>query len=266
MQTDTGESRPPECEAASQPLSEKVAARLRSRAVVEAMVLGLVLAIFGLAVYLIASSNVSSGAALLTGDLVAVGTYRTIRVTREGQITDRMTKAVEQLAARRDDSHEPDEVLVLGGIYALERIARESDHDYGSIMEILTAYIRTRVDRTHGTAPREAATFPNDVQAALAVLGRRRKAPWGFRNLRLDLTNTYLRAAKLPEAELSRALLTNADLSGADLKCAKLSGAELSTAIVNGTHFAGAKGIELDLPSTIGVPHCTPDQTCDLPN
>jgi uncharacterized protein YjbI with pentapeptide repeats len=58
-----------------------------------------------------------------------------LHLTREGQITERYTRAIDQLGNESID-------VRLGGIYALERIARESREDYRSIMEVLTAYVR----------------------------------------------------------------------------------------------------------------------------
>ena len=63
--------------------------------------------------------------ALIAGvaGLVALGSLvvarRTYRLTQEGQITDRYTKAIEQLGSDKPD-------VRLGGIYALERIAKDS--------------------------------------------------------------------------------------------------------------------------------------------
>ena len=56
----------------------------------------------------------------------------------QGQITERFTRAIEQLGATNDDGS-PKLELRLGAIYALERIARESATDHGPVMEILTA-------------------------------------------------------------------------------------------------------------------------------
>jgi hypothetical protein len=64
-----------------------------------------------------------------------------LKVAQEGQITERYTRAVNQLGAS-DQLGNPAIEIRLGGIYALERIANESEKDYWSIMEILTAYIR----------------------------------------------------------------------------------------------------------------------------
>jgi hypothetical protein len=73
---------------------------------------------------------------ILTGAAVgAAVTLRQVRTTREGQITDRYTRAVDQLGSQHLD-------VRLGGIYALERIARDSPPDRPTIEEVLTAYVR----------------------------------------------------------------------------------------------------------------------------
>jgi hypothetical protein len=84
--------------------------------------------------------------AVLGGALAAIGAVYTHRsfelsrqsheLNRQGQITERFTRAVDQLGNR--DSVD----IRLGGIYALERIGRESRDDHGPIVEILTAYVR----------------------------------------------------------------------------------------------------------------------------
>ncbi|GAB3892975.1 hypothetical protein GCM10029964_068930 [Kibdelosporangium lantanae] len=66
----------------------------------------------------------------------AVSTWRQLRIARDGNITDRFGKAVEQLGGDRVE-------LRLGGIYALERIVRNSPADRLAAIEILTAFIRT---------------------------------------------------------------------------------------------------------------------------
>jgi hypothetical protein len=48
-------------------------------------------------------------------------TNKNLELTKEGQVTDRFTKAIEQLGAT-DDKGKPKLELRLGGIYALERM------------------------------------------------------------------------------------------------------------------------------------------------
>ena len=95
---------------------------------------------------------------------------RTHELTEQGQVTDRYTKAIEQLGSDKLD-------VRIGGIYALERIARDSARDHPTVMEVLTAFIREHSQEKWppsgtGGQNRERSTRP-DVQAALTVVGRR---------------------------------------------------------------------------------------------
>jgi hypothetical protein len=86
----------------------------------------------------LAVAQILGGTALISG---LYFTWRTLQVTSEGQITERFTRAIDQLGKFDDERKKLFEIR-LGGIYALERIARESPEDYWPIMEILTAYVR----------------------------------------------------------------------------------------------------------------------------
>jgi hypothetical protein len=77
------------------------------------------------------------GLALLIG---LYFTARTWRTTQEGQITDRFTKAIDQLGKTGPENM----AFRLGGIYALERIAKDSERNHWPIMEVLTAYVREK--------------------------------------------------------------------------------------------------------------------------
>jgi hypothetical protein len=95
---------------------------------------------------------------------------RTHELTEQGQVTDRYTKAIEQLGSEKLD-------VRIGGIYALERIARDSVRDHPTVMEVLTAFIREHSREPwpppdDGGQEPERSTRP-DVQAALTVIGRR---------------------------------------------------------------------------------------------
>lgn len=101
-------------------------------------------------------------AALLGAPLVIWGTwlkYQTVRFQKEGHMTDRISKAVEQLGAEKtvkvprpdgsgsDERTEPNIEVRIGAILSLERIAQDSTiHDKGRdhvrVMEILCAYVR----------------------------------------------------------------------------------------------------------------------------
>lgn len=58
-----------------------------------------------------------------------------LEATEEKMVTERFSKAVELLASEKLE-------MRLGGIYALERVAKDSEKDYWQVMEVLTAFIR----------------------------------------------------------------------------------------------------------------------------
>jgi hypothetical protein len=148
--------------------------------------------------------------ALLAGTLAVIGaiyTARTFALNRAGQLTDRFTRAIEQLGHKKLD-------VRLGGIYALERIAEDSKRDRPQVVEVLTAYVREHA-RRNDVSPREqtkrvGALVPGgdwdpdtavrpatDVQAALTVLVRRKIDRDDPGSPTMDLSYTNLRGADL---------------------------------------------------------------------
>ena len=160
--------------------------------------------------------------------------------SRERQLTERFMQAVEQLGHPTLD-------VRLGGIYSLERLARESREDHGPVVEILAAYVRehapwpARVAGGHGGARARPAT---DVQAALTILGRRVLAH--DTDAPIALGHTALAGASLTGAHLERALLSGANLEGADLFKAHLDAADLE-----GTSLRGAGLLLASLNDTV---------------
>ena len=128
----------------------------------------------------------------------------------------------------------------LGGIYALERLAKDSEKDHGPVMEVLTAYVRERAPRREQDTQEVAGPPTTDIQAILTVLGRRETTGKNRRNDPLDLIHTQLVLADLERANLGGAFLVRADLGGAYLVEADLSGADLSGADLSGADLSGA--------------------------
>lgn len=182
------------------------------------------------------------GLALLTGAYFTGRTYfsnrentmRQFELDRQGQVTERFTKAIDQLGSKTLD-------VRLGGIYALERIAQESERDHWPIVEVLTAFVRERAPWTEsdgeerGQLDSEMRKPNTDVQAVLTVLGRRTRSSESD-DQRLDLVGTDLRGANLRGSHLERANLSETHLEGADLDEAHLDGA-----IFGGAHLVGAQ-------------------------
>ena len=171
------------------------------------------------------------GGLVLLGGLVF--TARSYLATREGKVTDRYTAAVNQLG----DSHL---VVRLGGIYALERIARDSERDRRTIIDILAALVRetARPAGEPGPAP--------DVTAALEVLSRLPGVDVGLViDLRgADLAELRLDRLHIPGADLTRASLKGGHLPGADLRNATLDFTDLTGATLSGATLAGARGTQ----------------------
>jgi uncharacterized protein YjbI with pentapeptide repeats len=189
---------------------------------------------------------------------------RTYRLTQQGQITERYTKAIEQLGSDKLD-------VRLGGVYALERIATDSERDHPTVVEVLSAFVREHTDAEPRTAtvpstPLQGDGEPaterqsnakqlakqkptTDVRAALTVLGRLPALP----NVpRADLSNANLAYANLPDMTLEgfrlrRANLRGANLRGANLQGANLQEANLQKALLWGTRLWGADLQEADL-------------------
>jgi hypothetical protein len=175
----------------------------------------------------------------------------TIRISDEGQITERFTKAIDHLGAVSDKGEKQLEIR-LGGIYALERIAKDSERDHWPIMEILTAYVREKAMWTEDPSTGFGKTGPNvgrilsphqrsidymgdpppdpDIQAILSVLGRRTRIYQQGEDQPLNLRQTDLRRADLQGSHLEGAVFIAAHLERANLRGAHLRGADLRDA------------------------------------
>ncbi len=167
------------------------------------------------------------------------------------------------------ETTEPNIEARMGAIYALERVAQDSERDHWPIMETLTAYLRNNCGKAM-TEP-EARTLVSankkrlapgdrwttavppprpDIQAAIRVVGRRSsvriareqaQVPRHRLDLRLVcLQRAELRTTNLSEAELLGAWLQGASLHQANLRGADLTGANLEEADLSACDLEGA--------------------------
>jgi Pentapeptide repeats (8 copies) len=156
---------------------------------------------------------------------------QTLDLSRQGQINDRFTKAIEQLGAVDQAGKKKLEVR-LGGVYGLEQIAKESRDYHWPIVEVLTAYVREHAPwkgaeqcSQEEISPSESQPTQNtpsppklaaDIQAILTMLGRRTRTFDQGESEWLDLRDTDLRGAVLGGAHLEEAVLGGAHLEGAE--------------------------------------------------
>ncbi|CAL9336451.1 pentapeptide repeat-containing protein [Streptomyces griseomycini] len=210
---------------------------------------------------------------VIGGLVVLVGAYATwrqlrisqdnLRLTQEGYITDRFSRAVDQLGSDKLD-------VRIGGFHALWRIAEQSARDREAVISIQAAYLRTHLPWPPRGPEQPAEDMPiNDIaplearapdaQVALTGLGvlcQHREQRW------VNLSATDLRRADcdglwLPEVNLDRvcmeaAGLYHANLTQTSLVSANLRHADLTTAILRRgrcvlTDLRGARLVETDL-------------------
>ncbi|WP_328786247.1 pentapeptide repeat-containing protein [Streptomyces sp. NBC_00273] len=175
-------------------------------------------------------------------------------LTREGQITDRYTDAVEDLGNKGSED------MRLGGVYALQRLMQDSPRDQATVIDVLSSFIRAHSKKPK-SGDRETSLktiLTSDVTAAAAVLASRDSRNDGTTRVNLfeadlhrvnltggDLSNanlnlTDLRKANLREAILYDATLGDANLSGASLSRADLRGVILARADLRQATLGGA--------------------------
>jgi hypothetical protein len=157
----------------------------------------------------------------LAGLLVVAGavtTWRQVQISREGQITDRLSHAIDQVGDSKVD-------IRVGGMYALERLARDSAADRAAIAEILAAFIRT-----HASWPAGHRSHPDphptpsvdetmlwltdrapDVRTAVLVLGR---YPSYNRAYRLAVRRVDLRRTNFYHGTLINVDIRDSNLAG----------------------------------------------------
>jgi hypothetical protein len=179
--------------------------------------------------FAIKNDFIKTTAQILGGAFFLFGLYFTwanLVATQEKNVTELYTKAIEQLGNEKME-------LRLGGIYALERIARESKKDYWPIMQILTAYLRQHAKCEENELHVGGIVYPklpSDIEAVVAVLKRRPHSFGDGESDRLDLSRTNLCRADFKEADLEAAILYRANLQWALLRKAKMKGAMLEDA------------------------------------
>ncbi|MGQ4649559.1 pentapeptide repeat-containing protein [Lyngbya aestuarii] len=178
----------------------------------------------------------------------AIAATKNAEVAEQGQITERFTKAIEQLGS--------DNISIrLGGIYALESIAEYSQNGewsekyYWTVMEVLSAFVRENAplkDDLEDEGEQQQKKPRTDIQAALTVIGRRdiEKDP---ENQRLNLNKVDIAGANLREANLQGAIFREANLQGAIFREANLQSVKFDLANLQGANLyqANLQGADL---------------------
>ncbi|MFE5660318.1 pentapeptide repeat-containing protein [Streptomyces sp. NPDC056517] len=223
-----------------------------------------------LSLVLLSLPGLAAIAALLFTWLQVSQSGKELRIVEDQQITTRFNAAIDNLASTSLD-------VRLGGIYALERIMKDSAADQPTIVSVLSAYVRQ-----HAPLPRKAAPT-TDVRVAMDVLVRRRPERdggltmdlsradlrgWGAEGTRPPGERIRLHGAVLAGADLSGAELSDADLGEADLEAANLDGANLSRADLGDAYLYRARLTDTQFlrADLTAVTLCAPDGPCSEMN
>ncbi len=195
------------------------------------------------------------GGLLLVAGVLA--TWQQVLIGREGQITERFTRAIDQLGSDKLD-------VRLGGLFALERIAKNSMADREPITRILEAFVRTHAPWPAGS-PESAEARPTpavdqnlpwlrdrapDVQVCLIVLGRR--VALGDKRAHLplvDLRHSYLSRAQLARSELQYSNLARARMRAIHLEGSVIIHADLRQANLQGALLTRADLVDSQAPA-----------------
>ncbi|MBZ6260734.1 pentapeptide repeat-containing protein [Streptomyces olivaceus] len=210
---------------------------------------------------------------LLGGLVVLFGAYATwrqlrvsqdgLRATQEGYVTDRFSRAVDQLGSDKLD-------VRIGGLHALWRIAEQSARDREAVISIQAAYLRTHLPWPPTGREAPAADVPiNDIapletraadaQVALTALGvlcRHREQSWVNLSItdlrRADCDGLWFPEVNFDHACMEAAGLYRANLTQTSLVSVNLRHADLATAVLRRARcvladLRAAKLVETDL-------------------
>ncbi len=205
-------------------------------------------------------------AQIIGGGLVLAGllaTWSTIYVSRDGQVTERFSKAIEHLGKAGNENLP----IRIGGIYELERIAKDSERDHWTIMEVLTAFVRENSPRGKESAMESQLATPNadrldrvgaDIQAILTVIGRRDESYGTGERYQIDLSGTNLALADLHYATLENAILKRADLTCVDAYNGNFARSDLTSANLRAAWLSESylRGLILEHADLTGELNC----------
>ncbi|MFB7373647.1 pentapeptide repeat-containing protein [Streptomyces sp. NPDC056222] len=210
---------------------------------------------------------------VIGGLVVLFGAYATwrqlrvsqdgLRATQEGYVTDRFSRAVDQLGSDKLD-------VRIGGLHALWRIAEQSARDREAVISIQAAYLRTHLPWPPTGQESPTADVPinqiapletraADAQVALTALGvlcQNREESWVNLSVtdlrRADCDGLWFIEVNLDRACMEAAGLYHANLTQASLVSVNLRHADLTTAILRRARcvladLRGAKMVETDV-------------------
>ena len=188
---------------------------------------------------------------------------------KDKNVTDAFARSVELLDGKSRATKQ-------GGIYALEKIAKDNSERHSTIMKIMTSYVRGETyHKFHERLEREALTdgklidklanepMPSDIEAAIAVIRERqisndeslKDSEESFKS-KFDLSNAYLFNSEFGDTELLKTNFSDSkmvkcrfdgtDLSGSYFATSDLQGSSFVNSILKNCEFIGTNFQECD--------------------
>ncbi|MFI6387134.1 pentapeptide repeat-containing protein [Nonomuraea sp. NPDC050540] len=177
-------------------------------------------------------------------------TARTVETAQQGQITDRYTKAFEQLGSDKIE-------VRLGGIHALRFLSVDSPRDREIVIDVLSAFVRSRdtcalpSGQKTKSLPKQCTTTDPDVLADLPYV-----RPGADVRAAMNIASAIaservgnvvvipdLSEVRFPRTDLRGLPLIGLNMAGADLRGADLTGADLTGTFLTDADLTGALGV-----------------------
>jgi len=162
--------------------------------------------------------------------------HKQAKIATDNHLAETYTKAIDQIGNEK-------EAIQLGGLYALEKIARNNRQYHGQIIEVLCAFVRLHAPLFDEDKEYNLHSPKLIVQTALTIIGRRNTSfdsgiygDFWFQKIiprsqeypvKIDLKYTNLKEMNLKEAKFDDANLSNVNLEKANLQFIDLQRAYL---------------------------------------
>ena len=186
------------------------------------------------------------GALLIVSGGIA---WAQVQTARRGQLTDRLTKSVDQLGNEKRE-------VRLGGIYALRQVA-DSPQYTRAVAEVLLAYLKTASlnsgKQDNGKPTQDSRSVPQVQRQKKSSnnvsLTDSSSANWADLQavLRILVTDKLWLRSEAGRLDLSSISVPFAPLEGADLNGSIMADASLTNAHLRGAHLAEANMEDIDL-------------------
>lgn len=166
----------------------------------------------------------------------AIYAARTYSLNKVSAHADRYAKAVEQLASEKLE-------VRVGGVYALESVAKVLSRDTSPVADVLSAFVRA-------ASVRDSGDSDSDIHAAVNVLSRGLLARQSVdltkgRFVEIRLSGNTFAGANIAEGDFSMSRLVKVSFKSANLHLVDFTGANLekvsfAEADLSGADFRGA--------------------------